>query len=140
MALEKLSPATMSFYAPRFEVEINNSRLAADISKAIMDVTIDEKLDEGASFHFTVNDEFDMAKQQFKWLDHPLFEVGNTVSIKIGYGGDMQEMVIGQDQQPRAELLFRGPADDRHNWPGPFIRRHEACNAGEVFYRSPTAK
>jgi hypothetical protein len=96
MALEKLSPATMSFYAPRFEVEINSSRLAADISKAIMDVTIDEKLDEGASFHFTVNDEFDMAKQQFKWLDHPLFEVGNTVRIKIGYGGDMQEMVLGR--------------------------------------------
>ncbi len=96
MALEKLSPTTMNFYAPRFEVEINKSRLAANISKAIMDVTIDEKMGTGATFHFTVNDEFDVAKQQFKWLDHPLFAVGNTVSIKIGYGRDMQDMVMGR--------------------------------------------
>ena len=96
MALESLSSSTANFYAPRFEVEINNTHLAANISKAIMDVTIDEKLDEGASFHFTVNDEFDVAKQQFKWLDHPLLEVGNTVGIKFGYGGDMQEMVLGR--------------------------------------------
>ena len=96
MALESLSLATMNFYAPRFEVEIENKKLAANISKAIMDVTIEEQMDAGASFHFTVNDEFDMAKQQFKWLDHPLFAEGNTVSIKIGYGSDMQDMVIGR--------------------------------------------
>lgn len=96
MALEKLSLATLNFYAPRFEVQINSSRLAANISKAIMDVTIDEKMDEGASFRFTVNDEFDMAKQQFKWLDHPLFDVGNTVSIRIGYGSDLQEIMMGE--------------------------------------------
>jgi uncharacterized protein len=92
MALEKLSPPTLNFYAPRFEVKINDSLLA---SKAIMDVTIEEKMDLGATFHFTVNDEFNMAKQQFKWLDHPLFNVGNTVTIKIGYGVDMQEMALG---------------------------------------------
>jgi phage protein D len=96
MALEKLSPAALGFYAPQFEVQINNNRLAANISKAIMEVTIDEKMDEGASFRFTVNDDFDMAKQQFRWLDHPLFAVGNTVSIKIGYGSDLEEMVIGR--------------------------------------------
>jgi phage protein D len=95
MTLEILSPATSNFYAPRFEVEINNSRLAANISKAIIEVTIDEKMDEGANFRFTVNDEFDMAKQQFKWLDHPLFDVGNTVSVKLGYGRDLQDMVMG---------------------------------------------
>ena len=96
MALEKLSPTTLSFYAPRFEVQINSSRLAANISKAIIDVTIDEKMDEGASFRLTVNDEFDMTKQQFKWLDHPLFDVGNTISIRIGYGSDLQEIMTGE--------------------------------------------
>ena len=95
MVLEKLSPATLNFYAPQFEVEINNSRLAANLSKAILDATVDEKMDEGATFHFTVNDEFDMTQQKFKWLDHPLFNVGNTVSIRIGYGTDLQEMALG---------------------------------------------
>lgn len=96
MALETLSLATMNFYAPRFEVEINESRLAANMSKAIIDVTIEEKMNEGASFYFTVNDEFDIEKQKFRWLDHQLFSVGNMVGIKIGYGGDMHEMVLGR--------------------------------------------
>ncbi|NTU41449.1 MAG: phage late control D family protein [Nitrospirales bacterium] len=96
MALETISPGMMSFYAPRFEIEINNSRLAADISKAIMDITINEKMDEGADFSMTVNDEFDMTKQQFKWLDHPLFEIGNRMNIRIGYGGTMEEIMLGK--------------------------------------------
>jgi len=95
MALEKLSLAAMNFYAPRFEVEINNSRLAANISKAIMDVTIDEKLDEGASFRMTMHDEFDMTTQKFKWLDHPLLNVANKITIKVGYGSNLQVMVMG---------------------------------------------
>jgi phage protein D len=95
MEFESLSLSTASFYAPRFEVEINNRKLAANISKAIMDVTIDEKMDEGATFRFTVNDEFDMEKQQFKWLDNPLFDVGNTISISLGYGKELQDMVVG---------------------------------------------
>jgi uncharacterized protein len=95
MALEKLSLAAMNFYAPRFEVEINDSRLAANISKAIMDVTIDEKLDEGASFRMTMHDEFDMTTQQFKWLDHPLFNVANKITIKVGYGSNLMVMLMG---------------------------------------------
>jgi hypothetical protein len=95
MALEKLSLAAMNFYAPRFEVEINDSRLAANISKAIMDVTIDEKLDEGASFRMTMHDEFDMTTQQFKWLDHPLFDVANKITIKVGYGSNLMVMMMG---------------------------------------------
>jgi uncharacterized protein len=97
MALENLSPSNLSFYAPRFEVQINNKKLAADISKAIIDVTVEEKMDQGASFHFTINDEFDVKTQTFKWLDHPqkFFEVGNTVGIRMGYGSDLQDMVLG---------------------------------------------
>jgi phage protein D len=95
VALETLSPAALNFYAPRFEVQINDSRLAANISKAIMDVMVEEKIDEGASFRLTMNDEFDMETQKFKWLDHPLFTVTNKVTIKIGYGGNLAAMVMG---------------------------------------------
>lgn len=95
MALEKLSLATLNFYAPRFEVEIENQRLTANIAKAIIDVTVEEKIDEGASFRLTVHDEFDMTTQEFKWLDHELFNVGNKVTIKMGYGGDLSTMVMG---------------------------------------------
>ncbi|HEX3034035.1 MAG TPA: hypothetical protein VHT73_02745 [Thermodesulfobacteriota bacterium] len=95
MALEKLSKDTLNFYAPRFEVEINNQKLVANISKQILNVTVEEKLDEGVSFRFTMNDEFDMTKQEFKWLDHPLFKEGNQVSIKMGYANQLVTMVTG---------------------------------------------
>ncbi len=96
MALEKLSPAALNFYAPRFEVEIENQKLAANISKLIMEVSIKEKLDEGVSFTLTMHDEFDMTKQEFKWLDdHRFFDVGNKIKIKMGYGSNLHSMVMG---------------------------------------------
>jgi phage protein D len=95
MALEKLSANTFNFYAPRFEIEIENSRVAAEISKSIIDVSVEERINEGASFTITVNDEFDMKTQAFKWLDHQLFNVGNTVKIKFGYESSLVLLMTG---------------------------------------------
>lgn len=96
MTLEKLSTEILNFYIPRFEIEIQNRKLKAEMSKAILDVTVREKIGEGASFELTVHDEFDMKAQQFKWLDHPLFAVGNKISVKIGYGNRLDTMIIGK--------------------------------------------
>ncbi len=96
MALEKLSSETLNFYAPRFEIEIKGQKLAADISKAILDVKIEEKVDQIAGFTITLNDEFDMEAQVFKWLDHPLFSEGNEVTVKMGYSNNLFTMMIGR--------------------------------------------
>ncbi len=96
MALEKISKETLNFYAPRFEVEINDQKLIANISKQILSVTVEEKLDEGVSFRFTMNDEFDLTTQQFKWLDNTLFREGNRVTIKMGYANQLFPMVVGE--------------------------------------------
>jgi phage protein D len=95
VALEKLSLSTFNFYAPQFEVEIKGKKLTANIAKAIIDVSVDEKIDEGASFRITVHDEFDMITQKYKWLDHDLFNVGNEITIKMGYAGNLNIMVMG---------------------------------------------
>jgi phage protein D len=95
MALEKLSKVMFDFYAPRFIVEIKGQSLPENISRAIINVTVNEKIDEGASFELTVNDEFDMNTQLFKWLDHPDFSVGNNINIQMGYGTNMYTMFMG---------------------------------------------
>jgi phage protein D len=95
MAIESLSGSTFNFYAPRFEIEIENASLAADMSKSIIDVSVEERINEGASFTINVNDEFDREKQEFKWVDHPLFEVGNTVKIKFGYESTLLPLLTG---------------------------------------------
>ncbi len=96
MALEIISKETLDFYAPRFEVEIEGKKLSANMSKVIIEVTVDEKKDEGASFSLTVHDEFDMVTQEYKWLDHPLFKEGNKVTIKMGYSDKLYTMMIGE--------------------------------------------
>lgn len=96
MGLEKIAPANSNFYAPRFEIEIESKKLQAEISKQITNVEVEEKVDEGASFAFTMNDEFDMKTQEFKWLDHEFFKEGNRVTIKMGYSDNLFTMIIGK--------------------------------------------
>ena len=95
MTLEKLSAGSSNFYVPRFEIEIQDQKLKADMSKAILEVSAREKADEGASFELTVDDEFDMNTQKFKWLDHKLFSVGNKITVKMGYESKLHTMVMG---------------------------------------------
>ncbi len=95
MTLELLSKDTLNYYAPRFQVDIKGQKLAAEMSKTIIDVKVDEKVDVGASLTLTINDEFDMATQTYKWIDHPLFNIGNEINLKIGYSTNLFNMVKG---------------------------------------------
>jgi phage protein D len=95
MTLENLSTESSNFYAPRFEVEIRHKKLRAEMEKAIIDISVTETINRGASFELTVHDEFDMETQEFRWLDHELFDVGNEICIKMGYGNRLDTMIIG---------------------------------------------
>ncbi len=96
MTLETLAKANLNFYAPGLEVEIEGKKLDPGTSKEIINVTVKEKLDEGASFELTFHDEFDMKTQKFKWIDDSRFNVGNKITIKIGYGSNLHTMVMGR--------------------------------------------
>ena len=96
MALETLSKKYSGFYAPRFEVSIENKKLTADMSKAIIDVSVVEKMDQVAGFSMTIHDGFDHDKGTFKWLDHPLFAAGNRVTIKMGYSEKLSPLIVGK--------------------------------------------
>lgn len=95
MALEKLSQKYSGFYAPRVDVVIEGKKLPINVSKSITDVTVEEKLGEGATFSFTMYDEYDRKKEKFKWLDDKLFDVGNEVTIKIGYVDKLEILMMG---------------------------------------------
>lgn len=96
MTLETLAKENFNFYAPRFEVSIGEEKLAVNVSKEILDVTVSEKIDEGANFKLTLHDEFDMKTQNFKWLDDNRFTVGNTITIDMGYGSGLFRMITGK--------------------------------------------
>jgi len=96
MAIENIDAGTFSFYSPRFEVEIDGSRLGSRISKSILDVRVEEKLNTGVGFTINISEEYDMKTQTFKWLDHKIFNVGNKIKIKIGYENELVEMIEGK--------------------------------------------
>jgi Bacteriophage probable baseplate hub protein len=96
MATEEIALKTRSFYVPRFEISIGEEKLSAVMSNSIQEVSVTEKINEGTSFSFTVNDEFDMVSQTFTWLDDELFTINNKVSIKMGYENELETMVTGE--------------------------------------------
>jgi uncharacterized protein len=95
MTLETLAKENLNFYAPRFDVEIEGKKLDVNVSKEIINLSVTEKLNVGASFELTLNDEFDMKTQEFKWIDDDRFYVGNKINIKIGYGSNLNTMIKG---------------------------------------------
>jgi Bacteriophage probable baseplate hub protein len=87
-----------NYFAPAFRIEVNGSRLAADISENIQDVQIVSKPDTLDTFSFTVVN----ALPDLRWThtdDANLFKEGNAVSIVMGYVDDLQLMIEGEITQ-----------------------------------------
>ncbi|MEK7729843.1 MAG: hypothetical protein AAB354_15655 [candidate division KSB1 bacterium] len=80
----------LDFYAPTFEVEIEGRGLAADISKAIISVSVTETWRQASSFNLSVNN------QDLKWHEHPLFKIGSGITIKMGYAKELREIIHGK--------------------------------------------
>lgn len=108
MAPEAARTVDLRYYAPEFRITINNQELEADISKAILNLKVDERINGVSNFSFVVNDEFDLQTQTFKWLDHPLFEMGNTVTIEMGYVGNIQPMIYGKINKLSSNFFSEG--------------------------------
>lgn len=103
-----MATVDLSYYAPSFRIIINNQELEADISNTILNVTVTERLNEVSDFSFVVNDEFDLQTQTYKWLDHPLFEVGNDITIEMGYAGNLEPLIDGKIKKLRSSFLSQG--------------------------------
>jgi phage protein D len=95
MSLAKLSASTSNFYVPRFEIKIEGNDLPLALANSIIEVSVVEKINEGARFTFKVHDEFDMDTQEYTWLDESIFDVGNQVIISMGYESQLKKMVVG---------------------------------------------
>ena len=97
----------ISYYAPGFWVEVNGSRLSAEISKIIKTLTVTMELSKPTNFRFDVQDEF--KDERFEWLGNDLFKYGNNLIIHMGYTGNMHKMLEGKIQNISAKF-FEGTA------------------------------
>ncbi|XHS77623.1 phage baseplate assembly protein V [Burkholderiaceae bacterium UC74_6] len=81
---------TARFYAPTFEVRISGLTLSADISKEVISLQVDNNLDLADMFTLVLRN----ADNQM--IDSALFDLGKTVEVHIGYGSELQPMMLGE--------------------------------------------
>src|SRR5262245_22765789 len=83
-----------NYFAPGFRVQINGTRLNADVSRNIQQISITTKPDSLDDFTLTVAN----AYPQMRWTHTPdaeLFREGSSVNIEMGYLDDLEACFNG---------------------------------------------
>lgn len=88
------------YFAPAFQVQINNKTLAADVSTNIQQVSVVSQSNTMDTFSFTMVNQY----PDLQWThttDADLFKQGSVVSISMGYGSadNLQPMIEGEITQ-----------------------------------------
>jgi len=77
-------------FVPDKEVKIEGLTLAADVSRAVIDLTYDNDVDSADMFRMTLNN------ADLSLTDSALFDVGKSVEIYMGYAGALKPMMLGE--------------------------------------------
>lgn len=108
-----MSPNIQPRYSPRFRVDVGDETFQEPGGR-IADLVVETTVDGADRFSFTLNFPFDEELDQFSfsecsWAD---FEIGTSVAIAMGYGGDgtLTPLFTGSIQSIDAEFTRdRGP-------------------------------
>jgi phage protein D/phage baseplate assembly protein gpV len=78
------------FYVPDFAVKIAGLTLAADVRQAVRSLTYESSSETADMFTLQLNN------ADLRLTDSPLFDVGKTVEIHMGYAGALEPMMLGE--------------------------------------------
>ncbi len=109
MDFSSIEQANEHFYAPQFVIEIEGTDLVR-AGAEVLSVQVAERLNEASRFTVTVGDRFDVASGGFRWLDDPLLDPGNAVTVKIGYASNLAALIVGKIEQLNPSLSFGTPS------------------------------
>ena len=90
MEFVALAKKYKNFYAPNYQILVDGKDIFREHLIEITNVSFDDLLDGADKFTFSIND------PGVRWLDSDLFEPGNEVEIKMGYGDQRATMIIGE--------------------------------------------
>lgn len=107
MEFTKLEKKYHNFYAPVFEIKVTGKQLLSE-GVEIVSMTMDSSLEGADHFSFSINNPYDVGKNEFKWLDSDLFETGNKVEIQMGYLSTLKTMILGQISSVRPTFPSSG--------------------------------
>jgi phage protein D/phage baseplate assembly protein gpV len=78
------------YYVPDFLVKITGITLGADVTNAVISLTVESHIDMADMFTLQLNN------ADLRFTDSALFEVGKRVEIYMGYVGNLQPMILGE--------------------------------------------
>jgi hypothetical protein len=82
---------TNLYYAPEFQIQINDAPIPAALRSSISSVTLKNGLQGADRVDLT------LANENLRWLDDPLLELDNKLRLSIGYAPDpLQQMFVGE--------------------------------------------
>ncbi|MBE9594570.1 MAG: phage late control D family protein [Proteobacteria bacterium] len=90
MEFEELARKYANFYAPNYKILIDSKDIFREHFIEITNVSFDDDLERADTFTFSIND------PKVKCLDSDVFEPGNVVEIKMGYGDQLATMIVGE--------------------------------------------
>jgi phage protein D len=80
---------------PEFDITIDGQRLAEDVRPFIVSIVVDDSIAWPSMFAIQLVSSFDLADVH-AWIDASVLAVGNVVEIKLGYGNDLETLIIGE--------------------------------------------
>ncbi|NET62107.1 MAG: phage late control D family protein, partial [Symploca sp. SIO2E6] len=81
--------------SPNVHILVQGKRLSATEKASLLSVTVSEDLEVPSMFELELVS-WDLAKEEFTWVDDKLFEVGNEVEIQMGYDKDVKTVIVGE--------------------------------------------
>lgn len=80
----------MKVFDPNFDVRISGITLAAELREQVVSLSHESSLDNADMFQVVFNN------PDNRFTDSPLFNPGQTVEIHMGYGNDLEPMMLGE--------------------------------------------
>ena len=88
-------PDLLNPIVPEFSIIINGQMLADRVEAFIASILVDDSLAWPSMFAFQLVSSFELENVN-QWIDDAAFAVGNVVEIKLGYGNDLETLIIGE--------------------------------------------
>lgn len=85
-----------SFYAPAFEIEIDGGRTFSTAEGQASSVRVNTAIERANRVSFSVSGVFDRIAGDFTGLAEQGLEVGRDLSVKLGYGSELQPVMKGE--------------------------------------------
>ncbi|WP_216870968.1 phage late control D family protein [Modestobacter excelsi] len=81
-------------YAPEFQVLIEGLQADPTTKNDVIDVKVHRDLDEMSGFDMTLNN-WDDVRRRFKHSDSATFQIGNRVTVRLGYADELLTVATG---------------------------------------------